>query len=222
MVSITIEDIIAAQKNFEENELRAGIFDLSRNLIVNNFEVEGFLLILATWNFAVFRYAIKEFDLEQFKETIKILNVKFLEIDNENINTIEFIEHKNLILEIYKILSEIKGVEHTGASKIMHLKNPNLFVMWDGYIRGDKTNKLNKFRKGYYSDAKIVKYDKSGIGYYNFLVDMQELFKDLDFTNMEIPKPKLIDVYNYVNITLPIQEIEKQEKQIKKEKKILT
>lgn len=32
----------------------------------------------------------------------------------------------------------VNCLKYTGASKIMHLKNRAVFVMWDGYIKGNK------------------------------------------------------------------------------------
>lgn len=57
----------------------------------------------------------------------------------------DFNEIKEIVEKIFNSLSKVKGVEYTGASKIMHLFNKNLFVMWDGYIRK---------RYGYEKDAK--------------------------------------------------------------------
>ena len=39
----------------------------------NGFEVEAYLLILATWNFARFRYAVRGFKLSNFQKIIKKL-----------------------------------------------------------------------------------------------------------------------------------------------------
>ena len=51
------------------------------------------------------------------------------------LQTVEFDEIKDTIKKIYSALSKVKGVEYTGASKVMHLINRKLFVMWDSYIR---------------------------------------------------------------------------------------
>ena len=48
---------------------------------------------------------------------------------------------KRVRKKIFGTLSSIKGVEYTGASKIMHLKKRCVFVMWDGYIKGEKKKK---------------------------------------------------------------------------------
>jgi len=78
----------------------------------------------------------------------------------------------------------MKGVQKTGASKILHLLFPKIFVMWDGYIR-----KYYKFRNGDEED------------YLNFLKLMQKLFPYVkDYKGRTAPK--LIDEHNYKTITM--------------------
>jgi len=95
----------------------------------------------------------------------------------------------------------------------MHLKNRCVFVMWDGYIKGEKAKK-------YYDELEIVKngkwkikkYKNNPKDYFQFLKDMQEKFKDINFKSIEKTFAKAIDEFNYVNITLPIQNMEKNKK----------
>lgn len=47
----------------------------------------------------------------------------------------------------------ISGIEFTDASKIMHLKNRRVFVMWDMYIKG-------KSKRKYYENLQIIKTKK--------------------------------------------------------------
>ncbi len=61
--------------------------------------------------------------------------------------------HKEVIEEIFKNFQSV--VKHTSSSKIMHMINPNLFVMWDEKIRNNW---------GCSSNAR---------GYFNFLIRMQ-------------------------------------------------
>ena len=49
--------------------------------------------------------------------------------------------------------------------------------------------------------------------------DMQEKFRDSDFKENGKTLAKAIDEFNYVNITLPIQNIEKEIKKSKKKQK---
>ena len=50
---------------------------MAKALIKNGFEVEAYVLILATWNFARFRYFMKIFDLRKFQKVIKQINPIF-------------------------------------------------------------------------------------------------------------------------------------------------
>ena len=149
---ITNEEFAKATLKFDEIEKRGSFYDIAVSLINNNFEIDAYFLILATWNFAAFRYAVKDFDISGFKEIIKELNPYFDKLQTEEFRTINFDQYKEDIKKIYNTLSPIKGVKYTGASKIMHLKNRNVFIMWDGYIKGNKPkkyyNELEIFKKG--------------------------------------------------------------------------
>lgn len=203
-----------AIKLFDQVESRTDFFSLSKKLIDNNFIIEGYLLLLTTWNFASFRYATKTFDIEMFRKTLIKLKPKFSKFQNENFRTINFANYENEICDVYDSLSSIKGIEYTGASKLMHLANPKVFVIWDGYIRGEKTIR-------YYSELKPKlwerkKYKKDSSGYIEFLQDMQLVYKDIKFKNNNIKTfAKAIDECNYVNITLKIQKMENFEKKEK-------
>lgn len=212
-----------SQKHFEESvnkfddlEMRTDFFRLAQNLILGGFEKEGLLLILSTWNFASFRYAVKKFEIVEFERILKSLKQHFKSFENKQLQTLDIDLYSNEIKIIFNSLSKIKGIEFTGASKLMHLINPDVFVMWDGYIRGEKPQKYYKellvFKNG---DFKYKKYEKSGAGYVLFLKDMKEKFKHL-----HPPKnkslAKSIDEFNYVNITLEYQKIEKTIKLNKK------
>jgi len=92
--------------------------------------------------------------------------------------------------------------------------------MWDTYIRGEKSKKiydqLEAIKNGTYQYKKYSKYSD---GYIDFLQDMQDKFKKLNFINDEKTLAKAVDEFNYVNITLPLQEIEKQIRNNKNRKK---
>ncbi len=90
----------------------------------------------------------------------------------------------------------------------MHLKCPEVFVMWDTYIRGEKPTKdyqqLDIYANGIFQ---FKKYPKKCDGYIEFLKDMQGKFKHLT-PNGNKTLAKAADEFNFVNITLPIQGIE--------------
>ncbi|MEM2179118.1 MAG: hypothetical protein QXI49_07555 [Candidatus Methanomethylicaceae archaeon] len=87
--------------------------------------------------------------LHNYKEAFqKLLNKSLLNInfDNEEI--------KNAIKKVYNSV-KIKHIGATAISKILHLLNPELFVMWDDDIR--KKYKVAGNEKGYLEFLKLVK-----------------------------------------------------------------
>ena len=210
---ITDEKFIKATKEYDVLEKRGSFYDMAVNLINCKFEIEAYFLILATWNFARFRYAVNDFDINGFKEKIKELTPYFDQLKDEDFRTIDFDKYKKVIILIFESLSSVKGIEYTKSKKIMHLKNRHVFVMWDGYIKGDRPKK-------YYNELEIVKngdwelkiYQNKAEDYFQFLKDMQVRFKDIHFQSDRKTFAKAIDEFNYVNITLPIQEMENNKK----------
>ena len=207
---ITDQAFRDAVLRFEADESQGSFYDIAVNLLNRNFKTEAYLLLLATWNFASFRYAVTNFDLVAFDATVKSLEVNFQRLDGKDIRTADFDSLRENISAIYSVLSQIKGIKYTGASKIMHLRNRELFVMWDGYIRGQKSRKdyqkLDIVKRG---DWNIKKYGDSADNYLEFLEDMQNRFADVSFTENKKTFAKAIDEFNYVSITLPMQRMEK-------------
>ncbi len=74
------------EKTIEEfqkiEDARDQLWDRAKVLIEKEFEVEAYILILATWNFAGFRFVIKDFDLREFHEVIKRVNPIFKKLEN--------------------------------------------------------------------------------------------------------------------------------------------
>lgn len=179
-----------SQADFNKTVRRFSVMEDARDLLwnramvllQNGYEIEAYILILATWNFAGFRFFLKKFDLNKFQKIINNLNPIFRKINNISFRKANFedkaLQHK--IRQIYRSLKEI--VSQTGASKLMALKNHNLFVMWDTEIR------------------KMYKIDNSASPeqYINFLVKMQDEFKGIKWTARGKPLAKAIDEYNYV------------------------
>jgi len=195
---------------FKAEESRSSFYDMAVSLLNNGFKTEGYLLLLATWNFASFRYAVTKFDLVAFEHTMNSLETHFLRLDGKDIRTADFDSLQEDISDIYNTLSEIKGIKYTGAPKIMHLRNRELFVMWDGYIRGQKPRKdyegLDLVKRG---DWDIKEYGDSADDYLQYLKDMQGKFAGISFSEQGKTFAKAIDEFNYVSITLPIQRAEK-------------
>jgi len=163
-------------------DARDQLWSRAKVLIDKGFEVEAYILILATWNFARFRYFMKNFDLHEFQKVINRVNPIFKKLENTQFENTDF-TNSAVETDIKYIYDQLKKIaEQTGASKIMALKNSKLFVMWDTEIR--KIYKINN--KGEPDD------------YIQFLIKMQEHFKEIKWISRIPPFAKAIDEYNYV------------------------
>lgn len=170
---------------FSKKELRWDFYPMFLNLMNKGFKIEAFLLMLSTWNFACFRYAVRGFNLDYFVKTIKKIEPLLKKFQNKNFQNINFDNYSKEIKEIFNDLACIKGIQKTGAPKLMHLMAPEVFVMWDAYIR-----KYYGFKKGDADD------------YLAFLKLMQDHFAYVkSFSGRTAAK--LIDEHNYITITTP-------------------
>ena len=187
-----------ACEKFKIEEGRASVYDFALK-IVDDHPSHAAIILLAVWNMNRFRFMANDTqkiaDLENAIEACKPLFEQLKEKDFANVN---FDEIKGTIEIIYSKFYKIKGVEYTGTSKVMHLLNRNLFVMWDKAIRS---------KYGISDPA-------NGTDYYNFLKIMQEKFKGTQWGSLDKTLAKAIDEYNQVTITIP-----KMKKQFPKKKR---
>ena len=131
---ISQQDFKKTTRQFDKIEQRSDFWYRARNLLLNGYEVEAYVLILATWNFAGFRYLVNDFNTNKFEATIEKLNPTFDKLSNQTLQTVDLDDPviAKQIKYIYQALKNI--VKQTGASKMMALKNPDLFVIWDTKI----------------------------------------------------------------------------------------
>ncbi len=181
--------IIVTQEQFDKKlekvkdleKFRFRVWDLSLNLIKRH-PIEGYLLLLFTWNFAYTRYYIKTFDLEKFNNTINkikpllrtIKNIDFKNLDLKNKIV------KNNIIKIFNLLRE--DIKQTGATKVMALMKPDLFVMWDTAIR-----------KMYHINNKAT-----GEDYIKFLQRQKDTFNNIKWNKKNRTFAKAIDEFNFI------------------------
>jgi hypothetical protein len=195
---VSVEILKQKCEEFKRIERGDAFYDMAMQ-IVDKFPLQACIIILATWNIRRFRFVVKSRqNLIKLKNAIDKCKPLFEKIKYENFQNVNFDSIKDTVAEIYSTLSKIKGVEYTGASKIMHLFNPNLFVMWDSYIR-------NYYR--FKGDAQ---------SYINFQKRMQKKFGTIKWNETGKTLAKAIDEYNYITITFP--QLEKQRKRHSKVK----
>ncbi len=184
-------------QTFTKKELRWDYYPMFLKLMDKGCEIEAYMFILSTWNFARFRYAMKEFDLDAFVAKVRKLSPLFVKMESEDFATINIDKYASEIKTIFKTLAKIKGIEATGSPKLMHLKLPRVFVMWDSYIRD-----AYAYENGDADD------------YVCFLKEMQKKFSGLKGP-ADRTLAKAIDEHNYKKYTMPA--LEKARKQRKKE-----
>jgi hypothetical protein len=172
-------------EQFKDYEGRASFYDIALE-IADTHPLHASLIILAVWNVSRFRFMANNtqrlIDLKKAFEECKPL---FEQLKGKHIKTVNLDEIKDTVELIYSKFSKIKGVEYTGTSKVMHLLNRDLFVMWDRDIREE------------------YGFDVAGNDYFNFLKLMQEKFKNIDWNMLNKTLAKAIDEYNQVTITIP-------------------
>ena len=184
-MKVSLDELEKKCAGFKELEKRVTLYPMFLNMIEKGFEIEAMLFILSTWNFATFRYAIKTFDIGGFKEVVHKCKPIFDKLENQTFEKTNFDEIQEDIKNIYNNLSAIKGIKYTGTPKLMHLKNPRLFVMWDSYIK-----RKYGCKKGTAEE------------YIGFLKQMQIMFGDIKWEKKEKTLAKAIDEYNYLTITM--------------------
>ena len=223
-IQLTKAEVVEFITSYDE-EKRAPFYQMARKLITNSLEMEGYLLLLSTWNFASFRYAINQFDIDRFSESMRKFEDAVEPISKESFASCDlkavapYVEKGYNALQEYKVDNNGKPqpvIGATGAPKLMHLKYPNMFVLWDGYIRGNKPayyyNSVDDILKA--TNWKAMHYGDTGKGYIKFLEDTRDYFDSVISSYKDDGKPvtKAIDEFNYVAITKPLQEYEKEKK----------
>lgn len=193
--------------NIKKDEIRSEVYDWALNLYKKGYKYPSIILLLSTWNFAYFRYILKDFNFKNFKKDFKKLNNDFRIFENKGFKDIDLNdkEIEARIKRIYTTLSEAgsvhgikrSGIKPVGATKVMHLVNPNFFVMWDNGIISHYKKDTKKNRKS------IGKIDNSANGYFNFMRLMQKLYKEGKFKSQKFSRdkskngiPRAIDLYN--------------------------
>lgn len=148
--------------------------------------VDAYVLILATWNSGYMRYVMGG-KYEDFHATLEKAELKLKSLEGKEFQNMDFSANNKENTQIKDVFDKLKDnemIRYTGASKIMHLRLPKLFVMWDRFIGED--------------------YEKDGAGYLKFLKDMKNKFSSIPFKEEEHHTfAKAVDEYNYITITIP-------------------
>jgi len=165
-------------KKFHEGEQRDIAYVVSRNVVSRDpsnisFILAGAKVIIITWNAVRFQRLPKEVRdnlendiLEAYMKTkLELEKLKGEILENLNLNDGEL---KETIKRIFLEFSSKKSIEFTGASKILHMLNPFVFMMWDNNIR----SAYHKLHTGNHKSG-------SPECYLEFLKQSQEIIKTI-------------------------------------------
>ncbi|MFH1455768.1 MAG: hypothetical protein ABIF40_02355 [archaeon] len=178
-------------KKFYRIEQKARYYDLAME-IVDEHPLQACIIILATWNSRCFNTAKNKAKiLSKLELALKTTEPLFKQLKNKKFATADFSKIKRQIKRIYSSFSKIKGIEYTGASKVMHLLNPELFVMWDNAIR-NKSQVSEKNRKRH------THFKNTADGYLEFLDYMQKRYNGIKKGVKGRTLAKCIDENNYI------------------------
>ncbi len=181
---VSQEEIEEVSKRVDNHDnFRGEVWFRCENLLKEGYKFEAYSLLLATWNFARFRFYMKTFDVNLFKKLITKEETLYKVIETLKFQTVDFTNEAvaAIIKKLYEQYREINGIEITGAAKLMALRKPDLLVMWDSGIR-----EVYGFKgKGTPED------------YLEFLIKVQKRFKHIDWKSKVKPIGKVIDEYNF-------------------------
>lgn len=178
----------------KKDEIRNEVHDWALELYKKGYKHQAIILLLATWNFAHFRYILTSFDLKEFKRKLMELEERHLKFfENETFERIDLGNQRTTesIKEIYTTLSN-SGIKQVGASKVMYLLNPKVFVMWDNGI-------ISHYNKSFKKDKSVGKINNTAEGYINFMKLMQKLYNKGVFPQPDCNTtiPRAIDLFNW-------------------------
>jgi len=203
---MTQDEFTQAVTAFDKGEpMRAQLYYRALDLSRAGFRLEAHLLILATWNFARFRYVTRDFDLRGYQRTLASLDELLRPLDDCDLMAANLKEHQTRTVNAFDLLSSIEGIRYTGAAKILHLLHPRFFVMWDRFISGHypkhRYRTLDIVQSGFWP---YRRFRSSGAGYYEFLEFCQTRFRGFRSPDPRKTLAKCIDEFNFYKMTAPI------------------
>lgn len=149
-------------------------------------------------------------DWEGFGHTIRALEPEFAKLRDKRFLAVDFNEEifSNVVKTIYKELRRFPKLGGpTAISKVLHLLNPEIFVMWDGSIRKVyhlRDRRVDEFPKGYLEFLKEAQNEikeafsdykrESGKGFDKIEQEIRSKFKNKTLA-------RIVDEYNYSTYT---------------------
>jgi len=130
-------------REYHEAEPRDMAYVVSRSIVSKDpgdvsFVLAGAKLIIITWNIVGFqrlpgavRANLENDILDAYEEAREGLEG----LRGERLERLDLDEVGDVIRDVFSAFSSKKSIGFTGASKILHVLNPHVFMMWDYSIR---------------------------------------------------------------------------------------
>ena len=202
MNELNKENLEQACEKYPTIEGRARFYDVAVK-IVDAHPLQASIILLAVWNMNRFRFMASDGrNLVNLQKALEECKPLFERVKGKDFRNVDFDEIEDAVKQIYSTLSKVKGVEYTGASKVMHLLNRDLFLMWDSDMREEYCYKNKRDENGYF----------------DYLKQVQNKVRNIEWNMSNKTLPKAIDEFNFVNITYPRKETRKKDAKMKGKK----
>jgi hypothetical protein len=139
------EKLLRGCVKFHEMEPRDIIYLVARKIISENPDSEyhilaGIEVLLLTWNAVYLQHQLEKVRRSLENDTLKAYRTvksDFESLKDKRLETVDLKDSEivNKIKSIFKAFASRQSIESTGASKAIHLINPDLFMMWDSEIK---------------------------------------------------------------------------------------
>jgi len=162
------------------------------------------------WNVRFFETLSKYTKNNLEKEILRAYNECKLDLEKlkrKKLSKLNFNKNGNLIKRIFSTFSIMPSIRYTGAAKILHILNPNVFMMWDLQIRRAYFKINTKIRDPAKFYLKFLQKSKKIIEAILKLVDEETLWlHHLEFIDKSFAKNfsfsetilKMLDECNYL------------------------
>ena len=175
------QTLIAGCRRYHETEPRDIAYVVSRDIIMRkpfdkNFILAGAKMIIITWNAVRFQRLPRKVKDGLEKDILTAYGKckqDLIKLNGRNLSELSLHKEGDLIRRIFSIFSSKPSLEYTGASKVLHIINPEIFMMWDASIR-DTYHKLHKDKNHKIEDC-----------YLEFLKQSQEIINCILTTSNE-------------------------------------
>jgi len=209
--------LLHMSRRYELDESRADVYPMVNYWIGKNEsnleKIRGIATLLYVWNVGYYSRAGKSFavavsNVEEVFNKPRFHNL-LSSIKNLELFNIDLKKHSKEITALYQCVHDVTGIGDTGTSKLLHLMQPQLFVMWDEGIC-NHYHKEHRLRNMWHKQG----YDEC---YLEFLKDMQKEAKDLltqssknqikqglfEISGYKKTIAKGLDEFNYMMFTVP-------------------